>query len=249
MTSPASPAEQLVHDWGVPLDPQITRLALTHRSYANERGKIPTNERLEFLGDAVLQLIVTEKLYRDYPDHPEGHLAKMRAATVSQTPLAQVARALKLGDYLLLGRGEEKTGGRDKDSILSDTVEALIGATYLSEGLEPTRAVVEKHLAGLLADVVARGATMDWKTRIQEICQRLDIGPLLYEVTGTGPDHRREFTARLYIDGKLWGTGEGRSKKVAEHQAAELAAEAVSAAYGVSGTHSFDALTIAADGA
>ncbi|WP_227712864.1 ribonuclease III family protein [Nanchangia anserum] len=149
--------DQLLTAWGIDIDPEMLILALTHRSFANERGKIPTNERLEFLGDAVLQLIVTERLYLAHPDHPEGHLAKMRAATVSQTPLALVARSINLGDYLLLGRGEEKTGGRDKDSILSDTMEALIGATYLCHGLEPTRAIVEHHLADLLATALERG--------------------------------------------------------------------------------------------
>lgn len=243
MSAPAGPA-QLLADWGIDLDPEIVILALTHRSFANERGKIPTNERLEFLGDAVLQLIVTERLYRTYPDHPEGHLAKMRAATVSQPPLAEVARSLNLGNYLLLGRGEEKTGGRDKDSILSDTVEALIGATYLCHGLEPTRALVERHLASLLDRVVERGAMMDWKTRIQEICQVLAIGPIVYEVEGTGPDHMRHFTAKLLIDGKRWGTGEGRSKKQAEHEAAQRGVDALEQAYRLTGARGFDEVRI-----
>lgn len=242
--SKPKPAGDLLEAWGIDIDPEMLVLALTHRSFANEQGKIPTNERLEFLGDAVLQLVVTELLYRRYPDHPEGHLAKMRAATVSQTPLAQVARSLHLGEYLLLGRGEIKTGGADKDSILSDTVEALIGATYLCHGLEPTRAIVEHHLADLLDQVLQRGASMDWKTRVQEVAQYLEIGPVVYDVAGEGPDHQRTFTAKVLIDGKKWGSGQGPSKKVAEHVAAQRALDALVDAYDIEGAHGFDDIQV-----
>lgn len=229
----------LLAAWGAQLDDEMVVLALTHRSFANEHGHLPTNERLEFLGDAVLQLIVTERLYRTYPDHPEGHLAKMRAATVSQRPLAQVARTLRLGDYLLLGKGELKTGGRDKDSILSDTVEALIGATYLTHGMEVTRRVVETQLAELLDAVVERGASMDWKTRVQELVLYLGLGDILYETTGTGPDHNRTFHSRLLVDGKVWGEGSGPAKKVAEHIAARCGLDAIAAHYDVEGARGF----------
>ncbi len=214
---------KLLSKWGIELDPEMVVLALTHRSFAHEQDGLPTNERLEFLGDAVLQLIVTERLYRSYPSHPEGHLAKMRSATVSQEPLASVARNIGLGDYILLGRGEEKTGGREKDSILSDTVEALIGATYLCHGLEATREVVENLLKDLLDHALERGAGMDWKTTLQELTGQLGVHSVEFAVTGTGPDHNRRYSARAVLGDREIGFGKGRSKKVAEHEAARQA--------------------------
>ena len=163
VASPArSDVEALVYRWGPRIDPDLLDLSLTHRSFAHENGGLPTNERLEFLGDSVLGIVVTEYLYRAHPDVPEGQLAKMRAATVSEPALAAVARDLNLGEFIKLGKGESLTGGRDKDSILSDTVEALIGATYLSQGLEPTRAVVERLVARFLSSARTRGASLDW---------------------------------------------------------------------------------------
>ncbi|MDO5746425.1 MAG: ribonuclease III [Actinomycetaceae bacterium] len=226
-----SDVDTLVKAWGIDIDPEMLVLALTHRSFSHEMGYVPHNERLEFLGDAILQLIVTEKLYRRYPDHSEGHLAKMRAATVSQPALASVGRDLDLGNYILLGRGEHLTGGKNKDSILCDTVEALIGATYLCHGLEPTRSVVERLLANLLDNVLTRGAGIDWKTSLQEIAAQLHLSPLTYEVTGVGPDHARQFHAKATVAGKIWGQGTGTSKKNAEREAAHQAVLALQEEY------------------
>ncbi|WP_415504373.1 ribonuclease III family protein, partial [Actinomyces slackii] len=142
--------EALVYRWGPGIEPELLDLALTHRSWAHENGGLPTNERLEFLGDSVLGIIVTEHLYRTHPEVPEGQLAKMRAATVSEQALAAAGRDLGLGEFIKLGKGEALSGGRDKDSILSDTVEALIGATYLTHGLETTRTVVIRLVSRFL---------------------------------------------------------------------------------------------------
>jgi len=215
---------------GVQIDPELLVLALTHRSFAHEAGGIPTNERLEFLGDAVLGLVVTEHLYRSHGLVSEGELAKMRAATVSQRALAAAARRMGLGRYILLGKGELGTGGREKDSILSDTLEAVLGAIYLTHGLESTREVVHRLLENTLEAAAGLGAGLDWKTSVQELAARLGMGAPVYEVEGTGPDHERRFTARLVLSGVEWGRGHGTSKKVAEQQAAELAHDALLAA-------------------
>ncbi len=224
---------ELLARWGMELDPEMVVLALTHRSFAHEQDNLPTNERLEFLGDAVLQLIVTERLYLSYPSHPEGHLAKMRSATVSQPALAKVARDINLGEFILLGRGEEKTRGREKDSILSDTVEAMIGATYLCHGLEATRKVVENLLQDLLAHALERGAVMDWKTTLQELTGQLGVHTVEFAVEGTGPDHDRRFTAKALIGDRILGSGKGRSKKVAEHEAARQAVMTLREEHGI----------------
>ncbi|HWJ85438.1 MAG TPA: ribonuclease III [Cellulomonas sp.] len=216
-------ATELLEKLGVHLDPELLVLALTHRSFAHEAGGIPTNERLEFLGDTVLGLVVTESLYRTHADEPEGALAKMRAATVSQRALAVVARDLDLGSYVLLGKGEIATGGPEKDSILSDTLEALFGAIYLSHGLEVARGVVERFVGPSLVAAADLGAGLDWKTSLQELSAALDLGAPHYEVTGEGPDHARTFTAHAIIAGEARGTGVGPAKKVAEQQAAEAA--------------------------
>ena len=205
-------------------------LALTHRSFAHEAGGIPTNERLEFLGDTVLGLVVTEHLYRTHPGNSEGDLAKMRAATVSQRALAQVARTLDLGSYVLLGKGELATGGRDKDSILSDTLEAIFGAVYLSHGLEPARVLVDRLVRPTLTAAADLGAGLDWKTSLQELSASLGLGAPYYEVTGEGPDHARTFTACAVVGGEVRGTGTGPAKKIAEQEAASAAWTALSAA-------------------
>jgi len=220
-------ATELLEKLGVHLDPELLVLALTHRSFAHEAGGIPTNERLEFLGDTVLGLVVTESLYRTRPDEPEGALAKMRAATVSQRGLAGVARDLDLGRYVLLGKGELATGGRDKDSILSDTLEALFGAIYLTHGLETAREVVERLVGPTLAAAAGLGAGLDWKTSLQELSASLGLGAPHYDVTGEGPDHARTFTARAIVGDEVRGTGVGPAKKVAEQQAAEAAYHAL----------------------
>ncbi len=216
---------------GVDIDPETLRLALTHRSYAFENGGIPTNERLEFLGDAVLQLVATESLFLDNPELPEGRLAKMRAAVVNTRALAQIARRLKIGEFVLLGKGEEMTGGRTKDSILADTVESLIGACFISRGRAEAFALVHRLIDDMLVDAVRLGAGMDYKTTLQEAAADLDLGTVVYGVTGRGPDHARVFTAIALLGGKEWGTGEGTSKKAAEAVAAEAAVTAIRTAY------------------
>ncbi|WP_349827568.1 ribonuclease III [Brevibacterium litoralis] len=214
---------------GVDIDPGTLRLALTHRSYAFEAGGIPTNERLEFLGDAVLQLVSTESLYFDNPELPEGRLAKMRAAVVNTRALAGVARTWGLGEYVLLGKGELGTGGRDKDSILADTVEAVIGACFVDQGRDAAFALVHRFVDGLLTDAVELGAGMDFKTTLQEAAADLELGSVMYAIEGEGPDHARVYTATVYLGDDAWGTGEGTSKKVAESIAAETAVRAIRA--------------------
>ncbi|WP_166849129.1 ribonuclease III [Isoptericola sp. BMS4] len=216
----------LLEKLGVHLDPELLVLALTHRSFAHEAGGIPTNERLEFLGDTVLGLVVTEALYRRHPDLPEGELAKMRAATVSQRALAAVARRLDLGGYVLLGKGEMRTRGFDKDSILSDTVEALIGATYLSHGLEPARELVHRLVDTTLEHAADLGAGLDWKTSLQEVVAERGFAAPVYEVTGEGPEHARVFHAQVSA-GPVLGLGSGTAKKHAEQAAAEQAYRAL----------------------
>lgn len=222
-------ADSLLEKLGVRLDPELLVLALTHRSFAHEAGGIPTNERLEFLGDTVLGLVVTEHLYRAYPDLSEGDLAKMRAATVSQRALARVARTLDLGAYVLLGKGELATGGADKDSILSDMLEALFGAVYLSHGLETARELVDRLVSPTLEAAADLGAGLDWKTSLQELSALLGLGAPQYEVTGEGPDHARTFTAHAVVGGEVRGTGTGTAKKLAEQEAAAAAYAALSA--------------------
>jgi len=223
----AAPASPLLDRLGVLLDPELLMLSLTHRSFAHEAGGIPTNERLEFLGDTVLGLVVTEALYRRHPDLSEGDLAKMRAATVSQRALAVIARQVGLGDYVLLGKGELATGGRDKDSILSDTLEAVFGAVYLTHGLEPARGVVERLVDATLAQAADLGAGLDWKTSLQEVAAQLGLGVPEYRCEGEGPDHARTFTARIVLGGEVRGTGTGPAKKVAEQEAASAAYRAL----------------------
>jgi ribonuclease-3 len=219
---------------GVELDAELLTLALTHRSYAYENGGLPTNERLEFLGDSVLGVIVTEHLYRAHPDLPEGQLAKLRASVVNMHALASVARELGppaeqggqdggLGVYLYLGRGEELTGGRGKASILADATEALLGAVYLEHGLEVARGVVERLFEGLLTAAPLLGAGLDWKTSLQELTAAAELGVPEYRISEDGPDHLKTFTAVAVVAGQELGTGVGRTKKEAEQKAAQLA--------------------------
>ncbi|BDZ43110.1 ribonuclease 3 [Paraoerskovia sediminicola] len=220
-------ATGLLEKLGVHLDPELLVLALTHRSFAHEAGGIPTNERLEFLGDSVLGIVVTEELYRTHPDLPEGALAKMRSATVSQRSLAAVARSLDLGQYILLGKGEKGTRGFDKDSILSDTVEALLGAVYLSHGIEVSRELVLRLVRPTLVAAADLGAGLDWKTSLQEAAATRGMSAPEYVVTAEGPDHARAFTAEVLVDGVVRGTGTGTAKKHAEQVAAEAAYAAI----------------------
>ncbi len=215
---------------GVPLDREVLRHALTHRSYAYEHGGLPHNERLEFLGDAVLGLVVTDALYRAHPDVAESQLAKFRSAVVNARALAEVARTLGVGQYLLLGRGEETTGGRDKGSILADAVEALIGATYVSLGLAEATGLVHRLLDDRMAEAAALGAGLDWKTSLQELGARTGAGVPVYVVDSTGPDHARHFHALVTV-GAVRGSGEGNSKKHAEQLAAAAAYAALAEAH------------------
>ncbi|WP_299052945.1 ribonuclease III [uncultured Nocardioides sp.] len=205
------------------LDVELLERALTHRSYAYENGGLPTNERLEFLGDSVLGVVVTETLYLTHPDLSEGRLAKLRAAVVNARALAGVARGIGLGEHVKLGRGEESTGGREKASILSDTVEAVIGAIHLSGGLAVAAEVVHRLFDPLMATAAELGAGLDWKTSLQELAAEDDLGVPEYIITDEGPDHAKTFTARVRVAGGLYGNGIGRSKKEAEQAAAETA--------------------------
>ncbi|MBA3991265.1 MAG: ribonuclease III [Propionibacteriales bacterium] len=209
------------------LDPELLHRALTHRSFAYENGGLPTNERLEFLGDSVLGIVVTESLYLTHPDFPEGRLAKLRAAVVNARALAVVGRTLGLGDHLLLGRGEEATGGRDKASILSDGVEALIGAIYIDKGFQVAGDVIHRLFDPLMAAAADLGAGLDWKTSLQELSADLGLGVPEYLIDDSGPDHAKTFVARVRVGEGVYGHGTGRSKKEAEQIAAETAWRAI----------------------
>jgi ribonuclease-3 len=226
-TSGGDPLAELMRVAGVEVDRAVLERAVTHRSFAYENGGLPTNERLEFLGDAVLGLIVTETLFRAFPDLPEGQLAKLRAAVVNMRALADVSRALGLGGYLRLGRGEETTGGRDKSSILADGLEALIGAVFVDAGLDAATALVHRLFDDLIADAARLGAGLDWKTSLQELTASQLLGVPYYQVSETGPDHEKTFSAEVLVGGTVFGTGSGRSKKEAEQQAAEQAWNAI----------------------
>ncbi|MFD8234160.1 ribonuclease III [Streptomyces sp. NPDC059696] len=215
---------------GYKLESALLVRALTHRSYAYENGGLPTNERLEFLGDSVLGLVVTDTLYRTHPDLPEGQLAKLRAAVVNSRALAEVGRGLDLGSFIRLGRGEEGTGGRDKASILADTLEAVIGAVYLDQGLDSAAELVHRLFDPLIEKSSNLGAGLDWKTSLQELTATEGLGVPEYLVTETGPDHEKTFTAAARVGGVSYGTGTGRSKKEAEQQAAESAWRSIRAA-------------------
>jgi ribonuclease-3 len=220
------PAASLESAFGVRFDPELLERALTHRSFAYENGGLPTNERLEFLGDAVLSVVITTALYLDHPNLAEGQLAKLRASVVNMRALALVARGLGpdgLGPHLLLGKGEEATGGRDKSSILADTLEALLGAIYLQYDLEVAGKVIHKLFDPLMADAAGRGAGLDWKTSLQELTASLGLGVPEYRIEDAGPDHAKTFTAWAVVGGQAYGGIEGGSKKEAEQRAAEAA--------------------------
>lgn len=212
------------------LDPELLQRALTHRSYAYENGQIPTNERLEFLGDSVLGVVVTETLYLAHPDFSEGRLAKLRAAVVNARALAGVAREIGLGQHIMLGRGEETTGGRDKASILSDTVEAVIGAIHLSGGMSEAATVIHRLFDPVMEAAASMGAGLDWKTSLQELSADLGLGVPEYLIEDDGPDHMKTFVARVRVGELVLGNGKGRSKKEAEQGAAETAYREIKAA-------------------
>lgn len=201
----------------------LLELALIHRSFSYENGGIPTNERLEFLGDSVLGVIVTDFLYREFPDLPEGSLARMRASVVNSQALAEVARTLGLGQYIRLGRGEISSGGSEKTSILADSLEAVIGAIYLSGGIAAAGQFIHRIFDPMIVAASELGAGLDWKTSLQEICGALELALPSYLVTDSGPDHAKEFAAHAQIAGENLGFGIGSSKKAAEQIAAEQA--------------------------
>lgn len=194
--------------------------ALTHRSWAFENGGVQPNERLEFLGDAVLGLVVADEIFHAHPDEQEGRLAKVRAAAVKAESLAAVARGIDLGGYLKLGRGEVASGGEDKDSILADGLEAVIGAVYLDQGFASAYDLVQRLFAETLSELAERGAALDYKTSLQELAAARFNALPRYEVSERGPDHLKTFTARVLVDDAQVGTGQGKSKKQAEQRAA-----------------------------
>ncbi len=204
-------------------DKNTLSLAFTHSSFANEnrRGSHENNERLEFLGDAVLDMVVSEYMYRLFPQMPEGELTKLRAGVVCEASLAKLARRLDIGGWLLLGKGEESTGGRNRDSILADAFEAVIGAICIDGGME----TVTRYILSFMKEEIERTKesfrTMDCKTHLQEVIQKISKTPVSYTIVDeTGPDHNKIFVAEVYHEGDILGRGEGRSKKEAEQSAA-----------------------------
>ena len=223
--------DSLLDELGIYADPRLVELALTHRSWAYEHAPAPHNERLEFLGDSVLGVVVTEYLYRTYPDYAEGHLAKLRAAVVSTAALASRARELELGGLIRLGRGETLTGGADKDSILADTMEALIGAVYLSAGREAAASYVHALVDPMVEAASKLGAGLEWKMSLHDLCATHGLPSPTYEHEASGPDHDKRFEARARVGAVLYEGSVGRSKKEAEQGAAQLAYESIHAAH------------------
>lgn len=217
--SPSDLAARLGH---VFTDESILGRALVHRSYTAEHPSLADNERMEFLGDAVLQLVVTDFLFHNYPTLREGELAKVRAACVNRDELAAVARSLGVGSHVLLGVGEKQSGGVEKTSILGDAMEAILAAVYLDGGLEAARLVILAHWTDIIRSKATSPGRMDYKTRLQEVLAATGRRPV-YTVTGSGPDHAREFMAVVAVGGETWGEGIGRSKKEAEQAAAKAA--------------------------
>ena len=217
---------KLLGSRGVALSDDLLTVALTHRSYSYENGGLPTNERLEFLGDAVLGLTITEELYHRHPDRAEGDLAKLRASIVNTQALADVGRGLGehgLGAYLLLGKGEESSGGADKSSILADGVESLLGAIYIEHGNLVARDAILRLFGRLLDTAPTLGAGLDWKSSLQELTVARGMGAPSYAVTSEGPDHDKQFTAVVVVAAAEHGKGVGRTKKEAELKAAAAA--------------------------
>ncbi len=222
----------LLEALGVDLPDELLTLALTHRSYAYEAGGLPTNERLEFLGDAVLGLVITSEIFTKYPDRSEGELAKLKSAVVNTQALARIARNLVpggLGAYLLLGRGEVSSGGAQKANLLADAVESLLGATYVQHGHQVAQEVIVRLFSDALTAAANLGAGLDWKTSLQELAAARRLGVPAYVVSSSGPEHDKHFTARATVNGEDYGHGEGHTKKEAEQQAAAAAYKALEA--------------------
>ena len=205
------------------VDERLLARALVHRSYAFENGGLIPNERLEFLGDAVLALVVTDEIFHLQSEAAEGRLAKIRAAAVKTGSLARIGRDLGLGDFVLLGKGEAASGGAAKESILADTLEAVIGAYYLDRGFHAAYDLVQSLFGERLAHLVGSGAALDYKTSLQELSASRHGSLPVYDVSDVGPDHEKTFTATVRVDGEAVGSGEGRSKKQAEQRAAREA--------------------------
>lgn len=208
-------------------DPELLTLALTHRSYCAEHPVNEPNERLEFLGDSVLGLVVTDHIYATYPNLPEGQLAKLRASVVNTATLAELGRTIDVGPLLRLGKGEDQSGGREKESILADALEALFGAVYVDGGWPDARHVILTHTSEAIIEAAEQPGRKDYKTQLQELTARLALGTPVYQIDGSGPDHDKRFTAVTIIDGVPRGHGAGTSKKRAEQVAARSAYTAV----------------------
>lgn len=208
-------------------DPNYLIQALTHSSYAHENKNVTMehNQRVEFLGDAVLELAISDFLYRNYPEYPEGALTKVRAGIVCEGSLASISRQLNLGEFLLMGRGEERSGGRQRPSILADAMESLIGAIYLDSGMEAASRFVLEKLDPVITEVAKTGGIVaDYKTQLQELVQQTSENRLSYRIVEEyGPDHCKTFVAVVSYQGNQWGTGTGRTKKEAEQAAAKIA--------------------------
>lgn len=216
---------QLQARLGLEIRQELLELAFTHRSFAYENSLTETNERLEFLGDSVLGLVVTEELYRRYPELDESRLSPLRSGIVNMRALADIARTLELGQYMRIGKGEEVTGGRDKNSLLADSLEALIGAIYLSHGFAESQRVVGKLISETMENAKDRGAGLDGKTALQELAAARKISAPEYQITESGPDHDKTFVAIAVVGGEKIATGEGKSKREAEQIAARIAYE------------------------
>ncbi|PRQ12532.1 ribonuclease III [Corynebacterium sp. 13CS0277] len=219
----ATDHQPLLDALGVDIRDDLLRLALTHRSFANENGMLPNNERLEFLGDAVLGLSIASRLFDLHPDRDESAISKMRAGMVSRYGLADIARELGLGPHILLGKGERQSDGQSKDSILADTTEALFGAIYSQYGFETAREVILRLFAEKISNASASSFTQDWKTSLQERLAERKLAMPVYTSTFTGPDHDRWFTATVTVDDVELGVGQGPNKKRAEQEAAHKA--------------------------
>jgi ribonuclease III len=211
-------------------DPELLARAMAHRSWCAEVPGNLSNERLEFLGDAVLGLVVTDYLYRTYPDLPEGQLAQVRASVVNAEVLAEVAEEIELGADLRLGKGEDASGGREKPSILSDAMEAVIGAVYIDGGWDAAEELVMRLLGERIVEGAAGPGGHDYKTRLQELSARVYDELPRYHHVSEGPDHAKRFVATVSVNGEAVGRGEGRSKKQAEQAAARMAWECLAGA-------------------
>lgn len=221
-----TPQQELLERLGTTLSPDMLVMALTHRSFAHEHEGVPDYERLEFLGDAVLEFVSTETLYRTHPDMNEGELAKMRAMAVSEQSLSQIAREkLQVGPYILLGRGEAESGGAEKSSILCDIVESLIGATFIEHGIDEARKVIHRLIDDELTKVATEGPALDWKTSLTVKAHGMGLEDPHYRMSVSGPEYAQVFTAHAVVgnDNEVLGVGTGSSKRKAQLAAAQAA--------------------------